>query len=670
LQLEITKINNFVGCTEEQSDNELGGKDNISRNQSPQSVIYVQNNEKLEVSNKSIFFTPSTICNYFQQSFFDNSQVGERIEKKVLDEKDCDAPSSSKLSPKNTIKYNKNQMQSGEKAKRQLKSGDSDNRNKLLENIKIEKDISEIDDMSQLAKDIKKQLISSIEEAPEEGECTSRFRKVAKNLNFNEIKLSSYESKKDNSGQQPADKKEIANQVALTVTRDKNFSCVSEINIFIKQKDAKNILRAKPLSDVFLPQNLPQCMEILKQPVKHKKNVHSSLTKHISTQGVLSKHSSSLEKDGKLIRREKARSKCDKGKQLDQGNNNIERSNDSTLAKKMQSVKINTSTKRNTLHSVVVNLSERLNIEKPAVPASTKQKNSINKSIANNNIPTPSNQSTKPLRTKASPNSYMKEDKLIELPAKEALILMKANSAYDQSIITKSNLPTSRKNSKGKTYEITINLSDKTNTINIPKQGIGSKEKNEGRKTSISKTEYRGDKTVVKQLRKDSTGKQGEKLEKSNVKGVENKENRPLVLKKNVNSVVEMIKKQSCSKNEKAIYKQFVNLSLKQCKAQSNKSISSEQILQSELTNDTQGNSAVCTLPSKDSRLDSKLDVTVTVPKVKGEGGVNVRVINNFSNYTKKKKEECTSTLSIKSSKINPKLAKAGGDEDIVEECF
>lgn len=149
LKIEISKINNYFDKTykrDEEDEDEENVDDQNNSNLCSQSVIYLSKNDdmnKLEISNKSIFFTPS-ICNYYQKSYIENSPNNpdsSRLRcKNVCEINDDIIPKainmdimSNKMTP-NQIRYNKDQLQSCEKNEKAFQNN-SNKMQKSKENL-------------------------------------------------------------------------------------------------------------------------------------------------------------------------------------------------------------------------------------------------------------------------------------------------------------------------------------------------------------------------------------------------------------------------------------------------------------------------------------------------------------------------------------------------------
>ena len=107
-----------------------------------QSKNFTNDNPRLEITNKSIFYTPSTICNYYLHSENDGSPKDRNnytlLKNKLQFMNDSKNENSS---AKSQIKYTKSQLQSGEKSAQQLS----------IQKVQ--------GNMSELVKEIKKELV-------------------------------------------------------------------------------------------------------------------------------------------------------------------------------------------------------------------------------------------------------------------------------------------------------------------------------------------------------------------------------------------------------------------------------------------------------------------------------------------------------------------------------
>ncbi len=106
------------------SANDLNNANIIVQNSSQtfiinQTIKSKDNASALEITNKSIFFTPSTICNYYQQSEMEGSPYYRNTQFVITNNTQNNLLNDAKQSyssAKSQIKYTKDQLQSGEKS--------------------------------------------------------------------------------------------------------------------------------------------------------------------------------------------------------------------------------------------------------------------------------------------------------------------------------------------------------------------------------------------------------------------------------------------------------------------------------------------------------------------------------------------------------------------------
>jgi len=126
---KVIKINNFMGnatCMKGSTNpaNDLNNHNIIVQNSSQtfiinQTIKSKNNASALEITNKSIFFTPSTICNYYQQSEMEGSPFNRNTQFVMTNNTQnyiLNEAKQSCSSAKSQIKYTKDQLQSGEKS--------------------------------------------------------------------------------------------------------------------------------------------------------------------------------------------------------------------------------------------------------------------------------------------------------------------------------------------------------------------------------------------------------------------------------------------------------------------------------------------------------------------------------------------------------------------------
>ena len=172
---KLLKINNFTGTATNRLEKKLFPKEYISIlndeiviESNSQTFVGINNNvnnytvntTKLEITNKSIFFTPSTICNYYQHSENEGSPndrnnyifINNKFQDLLMNESsNAKKHENEQSSSKSQIKYTKTQLQSGEK-----------NVNNFNNNTVQKAGQNFVGNMQELVKEIKKELVLNI----------------------------------------------------------------------------------------------------------------------------------------------------------------------------------------------------------------------------------------------------------------------------------------------------------------------------------------------------------------------------------------------------------------------------------------------------------------------------------------------------------------------------
>jgi len=201
----------------------LESNNNSKNNISNDSIIYNPPNEnshnsrKKDNTNKSAFCTPSTICNYYQHSYVENSPQ-KSTGKKIPSEEHSNS-NTSKITP---IKYTKNQCQTNKE---------------LVYPLKIDSDTKETREqpvqswnLRDITKDIKKELNLNYtnKEIEEENEPEDLFTpksfidRINLNFTFNKIK------EKENECNSQLNTESRATEENIKTTKEKNYLSTKE----------------------------------------------------------------------------------------------------------------------------------------------------------------------------------------------------------------------------------------------------------------------------------------------------------------------------------------------------------------------------------------------------------------------------------------------------------
>lgn len=802
LKIEISKINNFFDkAIKTEEDDIIDDKNN--ENLCSQSVIYMSKNDdanKMEISNKSIFFTPSTICNYYQQSYLENSpnqETSKILKAKNLDDLNDDIiPKAinmdyitSKFTPPQ-IKYTKEQLQSCEKNEKH-QNNNSNNMHKFKDQIiptlknkinfesetnnftintinfdekkdKNEKAESkkEFQSFHELVNEIKKELvlnISAIDEdvsvsnnnianvdQEEEKSKNSSQNFFVKNLglNFCEMKLNKENTSSSINEIQKIPKlespKSSLDQV-MTKNESTNYSrvrknclsCISEISLNIKPSAIKNEDRVvneitgKNLSSSNLiiqrPDNISISLDEKKIPIQNKissttkQKYISSLTKPRNGTSTSRPENSILNSYNKHLNSSRVNSSKKETTSLHMTENktpDILTKRKGSKQKNMSTYDIGSNSKNKVLKSIIMNLVGNL-IEtgknnKENI-SNKKKDRSIGKSLVS-----PSNvQTTSGTQSSNHKNntigSILDSDRILTKPTsnynsgivnnkkKEYLELIKLLSSNNDSHNRNKKAQDHKTHSKGKTFEITLDMdhNDRRNQSG-KKTSANNSCLNNSKSNSITKSTNSAVKKTsnVKNILPLEMNKlQTSRLENRNTRKnlavpINNYPQTSKNIKKNiVSDLVSQQKKNNLVK--KSSDKVFI--SLKNQTPINN--IGKDRIL-TELTMDgsvkkvescsTKANSNM-NYANLDRKGESFKNVennssmfksetpTINIHKQKSDF---VKIINNFSNYTKIKKDPNRGKENVNitndSSYENKKqvtalqIRNSGGDEDSV----
>ena len=276
---KMLKINNFTGTATNRVEKTLFPKeyinllsDNIVIESNSQTFKgnNINNNTinttKLEITNKSIFFTPSTICNYYQHSenegsprdrnnyiFINNNFQDLLMNEGSITKKHENEHSSSK----SHIKYTKTQLQSGEKNYHVTTFNNSNNNTIQKANNINYSNQNYVGNMQQLVKEIKKELVLNISTL--EDDYTFEEEKVKNENNVQNSKI--FEN----------------NFIS-------NFACTNEIYIEIKPlqtvKNTKKEIIFSKIQDFSIQKQQNINFSIFSTAVRKNKSVHTSISKN------------------------------------------------------------------------------------------------------------------------------------------------------------------------------------------------------------------------------------------------------------------------------------------------------------------------------------------------------------------------------------------------------
>lgn len=794
LKLEISKINNFFEKTIKTEEEEEETEEKNNENICSQSIIHIPKGDeqnKLEISNKSIFFTPSTICNYYQPSYLENSpnQENSKLRIKNLDDLNEDhIPKAinldlalSKLTPPQ-IKYTKGQLQSQERSEKQNANQvfvppcknkinfENETNNFTLHNInfdekkenveKSKEGKKEFHNFHDLVNEIKKELvlnISAIEEdvsisnnniminVEEEEKSKGGFQNAfVKNLglNFCEMKIGKEPAHTPLQSVHFSEKIQIskpteAEQKKIEYLRQrKNLSCISEISLNIKPTNSKEEtaekLRDKNLSSNNLiiqrPDNISISLDEKKIPISNKinttnkKSIVSSLSKNKAGQ----KSNSKVENNYNILssyskQNNTGSAKVSSAKRDSSSKNSCGNKSPDAYTRRVDSKGKNLSyvvsnSKNKSLKSIILNLVG--NLIETNVPSSTnsngkaskKNEGSVGKSVIS-----PSNVQT----TVGSHSTYQKTNTnssnvdteratsrpnsnnagVINNKKKEYLELIKLLASGSEHSNNRNKLgQEQRNNSKGKTFEVTINLDQSDKRTNSAKKSVHNTSLNNSKCNSTSKK----DATITSSVKKSNKGKINLPTELSKIQSMK-MDNRNL--KKNVpfncpqtsknpknNLVYDLMNNQKKAiMTKKVPEKMFINIHTgtpSNAESGSKKNVSDHNFdgsgLKKEMVSSTKSNSSVSGLVM-DRKCESYKNQAEAHSLFKNEGNVVnlhkhksefVKIINNFSNYTKIKKEcgkgkenvNFTNDSSYENKKqvTALQIRNSGGDEDSV----
>ena len=778
LKLEIAKINNFTSSNKKDEDS---SDDRDNSNLCSQSVIYLSKNEdgnKLEISNKSIFFTPSTICNYYQPSIYlDNSPNLEDSKRKnknlddLLMNEDIIPKTiymdvaSTKLTPPQ-IRYTRLQLQSCEKNEKLTKNSNNliiskeiasikednnkvqvkinfeeNNNNKFNDIIADKNEIiikkKEFQTFHDLVKEIRKELVLNISsldddvsnnnivnfDGEEKTQNNSNFYIKNLGLNFCDMKinneLSSFSYQINNNESNiiiPDPKQDNENPKQ---SRKNCLSCISEINFNIKPEN--NLNKNKNLSDCNFIIQKPDSINI---SIEDKKNLPKNNSKQTNYISSLSKNNllkktytrpdnCIIDSYNKLINKGfSSRLKTNSSKKIEKPththNSSQNRSPDNhtkrtySKQKHKSTYDIISSTKNKILKSILMNLVGNYSEKQAEIINEAAGKNNNKTVISPSNIQTTSatQNSNQKVNTTHSRQDSEKNNKnnysncgIVSSKKKEYLDLVKLLSNENNHNRNKQKTPdiTQRTNSKGKTYEVTINL-DHPNTERIAKNQQSVKKQltinmsqNDSKSNSLTKKDSNQTNTSFKKITSiKSVLPQNLIKMKSGICEIKN------IKKVSIHSNVPINNcPQTVKNNKKNIVSELMNqqknnnLSSKNNKVFIN--INGKSNLPNNISNPIdcfgQNPNLKAKLSPKENnknKENSKLFKNENLISSTKNKTNSVKIINNFSNYTKIKKKENSKgkenvyNLSNNSSEkykkqiTSSKIKISGGDEDSV----
>ena len=792
LKLEIAKINNFISTNQSNNEDEEQSDDRNNSNLCSQSVIYLSKNEdvnKLEISNKSIFFTPSTICNYYQPSMYlDNSLCIEdsKRKNKNLDDllmNDDIIPktiymdvASSKLTPPQ-IRYTRLQLQSCEKneklkqnsnnliilkEKAVINEENSDNKIQVKINFEendsnnftlhnIDNDIiidkndlnikkKEFQTFHDLVKEIRKELVLNISSLDDDNsnnniinidgedktKNSSNFYIKNLGLNFCEMKINNNELS-NISHHNNFNKNEIINVIPEsklnlnenTLQLRKNcLSCISEISLNIKPEN--KLIKNKNISECNFIIQKPDSISISLEEKKlfnpktnsKQKTYISSLSKNKLLKKTYSRPDNCvIDSYNKLINKNfSSRLKINSGKKIEKPTHthnsshnkspdNLKRTISRQKHKSTHDI-INT-TKNKILKSILMNFVGNYIEKQPEANNEVSGKNANKTVISPTNVQTTNatQNSNQKINTTASGQDSERNNKgnincgIISSKKKEYLDLVKLLSTNENNHNrNKQKTPdiNQRMNSKGKTYEVTINL-DHPNTERIAKNPETGKKQltinmsqNDSKSNSLSKKDSNPTNTTFKKINSNKSilppglikMKSG-RCEIKNNKKISIHSNIPVsncpqtVKNNKKNLVSELVNQQKNISLSNKNNKVFININ--------NKAIMSNNNANPvDINNNYNQNSNLKNPPentiNRDNNKFFKNENLTSSTKNKTNF---VKIINNFSNYTKIKKENSKgkenaynlnnqSFEKYKRQITSSKIKISGGDEDSV----
>jgi len=804
LKIEISKINNFFDKTIKTEEEDEVIEDKNNENMCSQSVIYMSKNDdanKMEISNKSIFFTPSTICNYYQPSYLENSpnqETSKILKAKNLDDLNDDIiPKAinmdyitSKFTPPQ-IKYTKEQLQSCEKNEKQ-QNNNSNNMHKSKDHLiptlknkinfecetnnftvntlnfcenKNQKEKTEskkeFQSFHELVNEIKKELVLNISAIDEEVSVVSNNNIVnvdqeeekSKNssqnffiknlgLNFCEMKLNKENTSSSINDIQKINKLDTP-KTSIDEVKNKNdssnysrarkncLSCISEISLNIKPSAIKNEERAvheitgKNLSSSNLiiqrPDNISISLDEKKIPIQTKissttkQKYISSLTKPRNGNSTSRPDNSILNSYNKHMNSSRVNSSKKETTSLHMTENktpDILTKRKGSKQKNMSTYDIGSNTKNKVLKSIIMNLVGNL-IEtgkncKENI-SNKKKERSIGKSLVSpSNVQTTSGTQSSNHKNNTT-SSIIDTDRIISKPAsnynngivnnkkKEYLELIKLLSSNNDSHNRNKKVQDQRTQSKGKTFEITLdmdhndkrNQSGKKNSVNSSclknsKSNSISKNTNsavkkttnvknllplEMSKLQTSRVENRNTKKniAVPINNCPQTSKNQKKNLVSDLVSQQKKNNQ---VKKSNDKVFISLKNQTPINNinkDRLLSELTLNGSIKKIESCSTKAKSNSTLVNLERKCDSYSNA------EHNSSMFKSETPMINMHKQKSDF---VKIINNFSNYTKIKKDPNRGKENVNitndSSYENKKqvtalqIRNSGGDEDSV----
>ena len=804
LKIEISKINT------KNDEDELNDEQNNS-NLCSQSVIYlskIDEMNKLEISNKSIFFTPS-ICNYYQKSYIENSpnQDSSRYRcKNICEINDEIIPktinmdmASNRLTP-TQIRYNKGQLQSYEKSEKTTVQNNSNKMMKSKENLiskrenfknkmnfeetnnftlnntiidnedtnengepkDYKKEKKEFQTFHDLVNEIKKELVLNIsaieeessnnlvnveeEEKSKTGNSNNYFIKNL-GLNFCEMKINNdiasvsiteNEESKSELGYLLVEDKKFKTDPLLAARMGKNcLSCINEISINIKPcrrgKIEENVANTKNFSSSNLtiqkPENISISIDEKKIPLgkvvmKNKKKNTSSLSKYNKElKKIYSKHETNNDSNTKCISNGGANSRPNSSKKSD-FTNNYKENKTPDLSSKRKNSKIKNlstfdvigSTKNKVLKSLIMNLvSSNItdNIQnKELIPIHRNCEKYINKTVVSpTNIQTPiatqsniltvnTNNSLQDEKINNRPNSN--NNGVISYKKKEYIelinLLSKNSECHNRN---KPKIQEQRTNSKGKTFEVSINLDQndrRNNNQSAKKTSICNTSQNNSKSNSLSKKDSSSTTSTLKKISRNRSSVLPNELTKIKTTKIDNKNpkknqmvplnNFPLTSKNQVstkNFVSDLMSHQRKVLQNKP-NNVFINLnntpSMNDIKSETDYPLSSSNQKKTEENSSSKKIATPTNLMlerncesyknNSENRSLFKNEIPLNIVKTKSDF---VKIINNFSNYTKIKKDsngkENINTINdnnydYKKPVISLKIRNSGGDEDSV----
>ena len=239
----IQKINNFAGTVSNRLElnkpNDAKSNYKIAIESTSQTFIINQNsknyntNTKLEITNKSIFYTPSTICNYYQQSENDGNSMDKNNYILKNNNSQNQPINDNNSSAKSQIKYNKSQLQSGEKSTQVsafCKVNKNENNNQLAVGF-----------MHDLVNEIKKELVLNISTLDDEYLLEDKYEKKDQMDNKEKgIKLDLYSINEINVQINPIQtvkNLKIPNDKSIQTQNNINFSVCSGPKQFLLPKE-------------------------------------------------------------------------------------------------------------------------------------------------------------------------------------------------------------------------------------------------------------------------------------------------------------------------------------------------------------------------------------------------------------------------------------------------